>query len=295
MNTRIPPKFHSKYSLNQAAVSRVAKTLERNRVGPMLQRLSGMTNVTNLSPTLLSRLIPMDKGWEAAFLKSIECQVVTDQQATFITSNQAIKELPSDVSLLNAFFSAMAILAYELLGPTPLSQHEFLCHVSATTRITARLAAAMDLQANQVATAAIFHDIGILTLASQSPELYIGVAESLSGTTLTLESFEEENLGTTHTEAGGILLRALQFPDFIVNATTKHHNPFPNLDLVTNLVCIADETAQQFGLNLGLGNASYDNLIIPPGLNLNEDLIFLCGQDAANANTRVTQVLTKIS
>lgn len=74
-------------------------------------------------------------------------------------------------------------------------------------------------------TAGLLHDIGKLILASNLPEAYARIIETVQRETRPVHEVEREALGATHAEMGAYLLRLWGLPDSVVEAVLLHHAP----------------------------------------------------------------------
>ena len=78
--------------------------------------------------------------------------------------------------------------------------------------------------ADEALMAGVLHDIGILILAANVPEMYHEVLLRVQPN-ISLTQVEEEILATSHGEVGAYLLGLWGLPDPIVEALAFHHHP----------------------------------------------------------------------
>lgn len=113
------------------------------------------------------------------------------------------------------------------------------------------------------ATAALLHDIGKLVMAhfldAEILEL-LGRAQNEGG--LAPMEAEAQILQVHHGELGGLIARHWKLPEAIVNGITYHHNPDLGMDLVCDVVHLADSVAK--GVEAKLGNKQV-NVTVNPG------------------------------
>lgn len=101
-------------------------------------------------------------------------------------------------------------------------------------------------------TAALLHDIGKLVLNRHiRPEALPQLYEAVSSQKITYLEAERELLGTDHAEVGGEVARAWKFPDTLVHAIERHHDPDIEPDPVLDAVHIANAAAKLAGVGLG--------------------------------------------
>lgn len=79
--------------------------------------------------------------------------------------------------------------------------------------------------AHEAFTAGLLHKVGLLILASELTEDFIGVMQRVREDAVTLSAAEKERFGATHGEVGGFLFDLWGLPDTIVRAVTYHDFP----------------------------------------------------------------------
>jgi HD-like signal output (HDOD) protein len=77
---------------------------------------------------------------------------------------------------------------------------------------------------DEVATAALIHDLGAVLLAMADPDRYLGIREAASQRPLEAHHIEEGVFGVTHAEIGAHLFGLWGLPMSIVEAIACHHN-----------------------------------------------------------------------
>lgn len=73
-------------------------------------------------------------------------------------------------------------------------------------------------------TAGLLHDIGQIVLAVSLPDLFEQLLTKAGAEGKARREVEQEELGTTHAQIGGYLLRMWRLPEAIVDAVTYHHS-----------------------------------------------------------------------
>jgi len=115
--------------------------------------------------------------------------------------------------------------------------------------IARRLVDDKDL-ADDLYTAGILHDIGLLVLAAQEPGLLEAGLAAARASGRPLHRVERENRNLTHAEVGAYLLGLWGLPHTIVEAVAHHHDPrrVPGigLDCITGLH-VANQLAHEYG------------------------------------------------
>lgn len=102
-------------------------------------------------------------------------------------------------------------------------------------------------------TAALLHDIGKLFvrrfLERATVEDIIGRMQSGDSCYVDVE---KQLLGASHAEVGGAMAREWGFPDELVRAIERHHEPDVDPDPVSDVVHVANAVAKLIGIGLGL-------------------------------------------
>jgi putative nucleotidyltransferase with HDIG domain len=85
-------------------------------------------------------------------------------------------------------------------------------------------------------TAGLLHDIGMLLLAANLPEIYSDVIEQAQRRDLQLHEIELEVFETTHAELGAAVMKAWGLPDAVLQAISLHHCPDQSEDTEFSLL-----------------------------------------------------------
>lgn len=99
-------------------------------------------------------------------------------------------------------------------------------------------------------TAGLLHDIGEMVLASSFSRQYSAALAYRKQKDCFLSAAEQEVLGITHAEVGGLLAETWRFPAALRDAVAAHHAPAETTaDSLANLVHVADATAHALCLS----------------------------------------------
>lgn len=117
--------------------------------------------------------------------------------------------------------------------------------------LAARVLAPLARQNAELAfTAGLLHDIGELVLASNFAKPYCEALAYRKRHDVSLQEAEQEILGITHAEVGGLLAETWRFPPVLREAVADHHSPArAPAESLANLVHVADVTAHALGLS----------------------------------------------
>lgn len=116
-------------------------------------------------------------------------------------------------------------------------RHNLACGIAAKD-----FSFSFDVDADEAYTAALMHDVGRLGLAANAPEVYEKVLLAPD-----VRLAEREQFGLDHCEAGEWIARAWYLPEFVVDATLRHHDPVGQQGSLVTIVQLACSTAAFLG------------------------------------------------
>ena len=100
--------------------------------------------------------------------------------------------------------------------------------------------------------ASLLHDIGKLVIARHLGDEVLKEITALSGDgSLSYVEAERRVLGTGHPEVGGAMARQWGFPEPLVLAVERHHEPNAQPDPLLDVVHVANAVAKLIGVGLG--------------------------------------------
>lgn len=121
---------------------------------------------------------------------------------------------------------------------------------SVAAAVAGRLVAqSRGIDENLVFTAALLHDIGKLVLSGYLADSYASIQRETEVSHRSLLEVERMLLGVDHAEVGGRLLASWEFPDKLVQAVWRHHEPdraHAFAELAAS-VCLGDVIAHLIG------------------------------------------------
>lgn len=117
----------------------------------------------------------------------------------------------------------------------------------------------------EVYTAGILHDIGILILDQYFPDLYRKVFDIAAKKKADLQFVEQKILGIDHAEVGQILFENWKLPQSIVEVIRYHHSPQKSTNELYNsrIVYLANFICNNRGIDNGTGffpESFYDDI-----------------------------------
>lgn len=110
--------------------------------------------------------------------------------------------------------------------------------------------------------AALLHDVGKLVMLQQVPEWYLKIISEVEKRGCSFRSIEKRILRFDHCDIASVLLGEWSFPDEIIRAASKHHDPpsFRRDGVVpaAHILNVANYMAKN--LNVGFEDEKYDDL-----------------------------------
>ena len=222
----------------------------------LYQKLTALLADPGFSMSDAAHLVEQDPGLSAKVLQLVN--------SAFFGVPQRLSNVRSAVTYIGTNMLKSLVLTVEVfrgldgLGQriAPFSIDTLLLH-SLTTANIARLLLRERQPSEDAFIAGILHDIGLLILESQKPELFGEAMEVHRAEKLTLVEAETKILGVTHAEVIAYLLGVWGLPYPIVDAVARHHRPNsvadPCLDVLT-ATYVADALAEEAGAGLGCGS-----------------------------------------
>ena len=138
-------------------------------------------------------------------------------------------------------------------GGYGMGEHELWRHSVAAALAAEKMDTFIAEPASPAAfTACLIHDIGKLVLSryldKAAGELILEAARKED---VTYWQAEREVLGTDHAAVGALVARHWEFPETLVNAIERHHDPDAKPDHLLDVVHIANAVAKLAGVGLG--------------------------------------------
>lgn len=243
------------YSPMSTATDNKAQTQPGRTMGKGGHRLAAAFDAIDGLPALSESVARLEKGVDKGGVGVGElAELVESDIAVAIAVMRAanngggprgrVSNVPDAVEALTPLGVRAVVVqldTYELLGPVGSwsgMPERFRRHAVATRHAAERIADLGDVSGrDELATAALLHDIGQLVLT----RLYPRYAELLDDRSLTPEDRvhrERRAFGIDHTLVGGVLARRWGLPPVIASAIERHHSP--QADGLASAVRLAD-------------------------------------------------------
>jgi len=162
-------------------------------------------------------------------------------RAVMVIGGQEISTLALGISAINAFKD----IPTELINMRTFWEHSVA--VGALAQVLGK--AIRHGAAERLFVAGILHDIGRLIIFKKLPHAAVETIYYARANQTPMVTAEQDVLGFTHPQVGGLLLRAWKFPEPLVAIVACHHNPLACPDNVEPAILhLADIIAIAMGL-----------------------------------------------
>lgn len=212
-----------------------------------------MTQQKDTSALDISELIKLDPSLTGKILKISNSalyagsqRIVSLQQAIARLGFKEIRKIALSIAIINSFKNSF--IDYE----------KFWIHSIATAYIAMNLSKKSKNNMNQdeIFSAALLHDTGILILDQYFGGLYKKVFDIAVKKKFDLQIVEQKILGITHAEVAAVLLKKWRLPDAIIDVILHHHAPQksrPENLKITEYIYLANFIANNRGIDNGTG------------------------------------------
>ena len=231
------------------------RTFEIEQLQPMpasVTRLFILMRDPDTTLADIGRLVELDEALTANILRMAN-SAWSSSRYEIVTVKQAVVRLGTVRILGIAMARHMAGYMSGPFSGYELAEHELWRH-----SVAAALAAEyMNQFASETIpgiafTAALMHDIGKLLLTRYiSPDVLIRISVMIESLNFTYLEAEREVLGTDQAEVGCAIARHWHFPEQLVTAIERHHDPDAQPDPVLDTVHVANVVAKLIGVGLG--------------------------------------------
>ena len=214
------------------------------------ERLNDAINHPRSSIEDISKIITEDQGLTARLLRLANspmfgCYARVDSitKAATIIGTQQLRDLALAASVMGVFKG----IPEELLDMTSFWRHCIACGIIARSLGVYR----RESNVERLFVAGMLHDVGQVVLAAARPGVVRELLETQRDTGRFYLELELEQLGFSHAELGGALLKKWKIPASIGEPVACHHNPgsADQFHLEASLVHLADIIcdAMEFG------------------------------------------------
>ncbi|NQU75189.1 MAG: HDOD domain-containing protein [Planctomycetes bacterium] len=215
----------------------------------VVNQINHIVESTTSSAADLHRVIKADPALSSKLLRLVNSayyglaeRVGSLERAVILLGVTAVKNLAIAASIDQVF--------RRISLPGPLSGRDLWIHclgVASGARALAQRAKMEHM--DEVFTAGLIHDVGLLAAAQVSPKDFAQVIQACMGSNNRWTVAEREILGIDHSTSGARLTKRWHFPDCMVQTVADHHN-WPDLPGSSNLagiVYVADTMACGMG------------------------------------------------
>ena len=185
-----------------SVLQRLLRVIENPKVS-----LNEISNTILSDPVLTSRVLKLVNSPIYGFPGRISSLT----QALILLGLNVVRGMLLGVSVFEAMEMTM----------TGLWKHSLGCAV--TARLVAKRVGASEPE--EIAVAALLHDIGKVVLKLKYPEDYSAVIKKTEETGMYIVEVEKEIFHITHADAGSWIAQKWNFPKHLVEAIAYHHKP----------------------------------------------------------------------
>jgi HD-like signal output (HDOD) protein/ActR/RegA family two-component response regulator len=227
--------------LSKASIRRAIGEVETLPSLPYLYiRLSQAIEDPSASLVDIAGIIQQDMSMSAKILQIVN--------SSFFGLGHKVSSIENAVSYLGTNMIRNLLLSIEVFGaflksplPCGLSQELLQRHSLFSAQLVKKL-----MKGEDVFTAAILHEIGILLLATRFPEAFEQIVAFMKKNSCSLTFAEQELLGVTHAEVGAYLLGLWGLPYSIVEAVANHHSADSESNPLVSALSIAERFADYY-------------------------------------------------
>lgn len=208
----------------------------------VVTKLCAMVDSPDVSAAVIGKLIASDQVLAARILKLV---------------NSAFYGFPGRISSIS---QAFVLLGFNVVKGLAVSASVFDMmkghleglwrHSLACSMVAAQVAKVLEeADAEEIAVAALLHDIGKVALWTKFPEEMILIMDKIKVKDATIVELEEEQFGMTHPEIGEILVKQWNLPENLIEPIRFHHTPHRSkkYERRTHIIHLADIITKGLG------------------------------------------------
>jgi putative nucleotidyltransferase with HDIG domain len=207
-----------------------------------LEELPTLNKVLPFDPELLQVLFSMTGEDSKASLIDIADAVSADQGLTthvLTIANSAYYGMQSEVTSIARALSLLGLaeirkiiisqgfdnMAADLLKPNVFDYKRYWDHQVAASDIAAKCAKMLGMNADDISTAALLHDIGKLFTAILRPEDWLAIEEIAAKESRPFREIEDAYWSVDHCLVGAMVLNSWNLPKELTEPINWHHSP----------------------------------------------------------------------
>lgn len=254
------------------------------------QRIQELVGNPNCSTPQLAEAVGADQGLVTRVLRlanssfyGLANRVDTVTQAVSLIGMRQVRDLALATAVVDLFKN---------LPGNALDGRRFWEH-SLAVGTASRLIAAKrgERETERHFVAGLLHDIGLVVMAQQQPELVAANLAKANDTQQPLAMIERRDLGYDHAEVGGAVIEQWHLPPTLVETTTHHHHLLTSAHHVHDCATIHLADVLIEGLAYGSGG----EVVVPPLDPPAWELLGLLPLDLAPITTGLEKQMVEVS
>lgn len=240
-------------SLTQLS-AKIKSSIKIPSLPEVVQRIQALARDPETGTKEIGEVIAQDPELAAKMLKiansafyGLRTPCLSAEHASSVLGMRVLKSIVSQVAIMDMFDGVK--------GDSRFDVRDLWDHSIRTAQVCAfvhkQSTAPSEAESDEMYMCGLLHDIGKMVLLTQLKSEYVDILVDADERNIPSWGLEQQKLGYTHTEVGGVLGHHWGLPEVLVNAITQHHATLESVidHPVTVMVactdqlvrCVADE------------------------------------------------------
>ncbi|MFT5052100.1 MAG: putative nucleotidyltransferase with HDIG domain [Chlamydiales bacterium] len=224
----------------------IRSTIKIPSLPEVVLRIQSLTRNPDTGTKEIGEVIAQDPELAAKMLKiansafyGLRSPCLSAEHASSVLGMRVLKSIVSQVAIMDMFDGIESDGRFDVRD---LWDHSIrTAHVCAFLHKKSTMPS--EVEADELYMCGLLHDIGKMVLLTHHKSEYVNILVAADEQNIPSWSLEQQKLGYTHTDVGGVLGTHWALPDLLVNAITQHHAAVDTFidQPVTVMVACADE------------------------------------------------------